>query len=151
MAAVVAAAAPGDADDYAVLLFYKFCTFVDRAAFRDAQEALCVSLGLAGRLRVALDGLNGVCGGPRSALDAYVAATTAMAARHVVAPESFDDVDWKFGAAHAARPLAAQRLRGLKVALAREVVSLSSCGGDARGARTSAPARHVGAGVKICL
>lgn len=132
-----------DGRDYEVLLFYKYCAFADRAAFRDAQQALCASLGLAGRLRVAEDGLNGVLGGRRAALEAYVAETTSTAPRHLGGGDTFDDVDWKWGAAHDARPIAEQRLRGLSVKLAREVVSLSFCGGgDAEGVRAAAPARH---------
>jgi len=117
-----------DADDYAVLLFYAYRDWRDQRQFRDAQEALCVELNLAGRLRVAADGLNGTLGGARRALEAYVAATRAQAARQGT---QLDGVDWKWGVADPARPLGPQRLRGLSVRLAQEVVSLEACGTEA--------------------
>eukprot|EP00629_Pelagomonadales_sp_RCC1024_P008085 CAMPEP_0119270430 /NCGR_PEP_ID=MMETSP1329-20130426/7438_1 /TAXON_ID=114041 /ORGANISM="Genus nov. species nov., Strain RCC1024" /LENGTH=73 /DNA_ID=CAMNT_0007270451 /DNA_START=60 /DNA_END=277 /DNA_ORIENTATION=- len=40
-------ASDGDTDDYAVLLFYAYREWRDQKQFRDAQEALCVELGLA--------------------------------------------------------------------------------------------------------
>ena len=116
-----------DDGDYRVLLFYAYCRWRDRRAFRDAQAALCERLGLAGRLRVAVDGLNGTLGGSERALEAYVAATTA-AGRSAVDGGSLDGVDWKWGEARGDAPVAGQRLRGLRVALAKEVVSLTSCG-----------------------
>ena len=108
-------------DDYAVLLFYKYARWRDRDAFRAAQEATSRSLQLCGRLRIAEDGLNGTLGGPRAALEAYVEATRRQAAGQGV---SMDDVDWKWGAADAARPLEAQKLRNLSVKACREVCLL---------------------------
>ena len=100
-------ASDGD-EDYAVLLFYAYRDWRSQKEFRDAQEALCVELNLAGRLRVAADGLNGTLGGARRALEAYVAATRKQALRQGA---HLDDVDWKWGVADPARPLGPQRLR----------------------------------------
>ncbi|KAH8043658.1 hypothetical protein JL722_15084 [Aureococcus anophagefferens] len=74
------------------------------------RAALCERLGLAGRLRVAVDGLNGTLGGSERALEAYVAATTA-AGRSAVDGGSLDGVDWKWGEARGDAPVAGQRLR----------------------------------------
>ena len=129
-------------DDYAVLLFYKYARWRDRDAFRAAQEATCRSLQLCGRLRIAEDGLNGTLGGPRAALEAYVEETRRQAAGQGV---STDDVDWKWGAADAARPLEAQKLRTLSVKACREVVAFSDCGGVDQQAFDAPPARKVDA------
>ena len=129
-------------DDYAVLLFYKYARWRDRDAFRAAQEATCRSLNLCGRLRIAEDGLNGTLGGPRTALEAYIQETRRQAAGQGVA---MDDVDWKWGAADAARPLAVQKLRNLSVKACREVVAFSDCGGVDQQAIDAPPARKVDA------
>ena len=129
-------------DDYAVLLFYKYARWRDRDAFRAAQEATCRALQLCGRLRIAEDGLNGTLGGPRAALEAYVEATRRQAAGQGVA---MDDVDWKWGAADAARPLELQKLRNLSVKACREVVAFSDCGGVGKQAIDAPPARKVDA------
>ena len=129
-------------DDYAVLLFYKYARWRDRDAFRAAQEATCRALGLAGRLRIAEDGLNGTLGGPRAALEAYIQETRRQAAGQGVA---MDDVDWKWGAADAARPLEVQKLRTLSVKACREVVAFSDCGGVDQAAIDAPPARKVDA------
>ena len=129
-------------DDYAVLLFYKYARWRDRDAFRAAQEATCRALQLCGRLRIADDGLNGTLGGPRAALEAYVEETRRQAAGQGVA---MDDVDWKWGAADAARPLEAQKLRTLSVKACREVVAFSDCGGVDQQAFDAPPARKVDA------
>ena len=129
-------------DDYAVLLFYKYARWRDRDAFRAAQEATCRSLQLCGRLRIAEDGLNGTLGGPRAALEAYIQETRRQAAGQGV---SMDDVDWKWGAADAARPLEAQKLQKLSVKACREVVAFSDCGGVDEAAIGAPPARKVDA------
>ena len=129
-------------EDYAVLLFYKYARWRDRDAFRAAQEATCRSLQLCGRLRIADDGINGTLGGPRAALEAYIQETRRQAAGQGV---SMDDVDWKWGAADAARPLEAQKLRNLSVKACREVVAFSDCGGVDQQAIDAPPARKVDA------
>ena len=129
-------------DDYAVLLFYKYARWRDRDAFRAAQEATCRSLKLCGRLRIADDGINGTLGGPRAALEAYIQDTRRQA---IVQGVAMDDVDWKWGAADAARPLAVQKLRNLSVKACREVVAFSDCGGVDQQAIDAPPARKVDA------
>ena len=70
-----------------VVLYYKYVEIVDPEAFATEQRGLCAALGLAGRVRVASEGMNGTLGGDASKVDAYVAAMSA--------DPRFMDVDWK--------------------------------------------------------
>ncbi len=55
-----------------VILFYKYVTISAPEAFAAEQRALCVSLGLKGRLLIAAEGINGTLAGPAEAIDEYV-------------------------------------------------------------------------------
>ena len=57
-----------------VVLFYKYVALPDAKAAATAQTALCTSLGLAGRIRLADEGINGLLAGPPSAVAQYQAA-----------------------------------------------------------------------------
>ncbi|KAL4166028.1 hypothetical protein KRP22_014731 [Phytophthora ramorum] len=76
---------------YAVVLYYKYqqlCqTHEQLQAFADGQEQLCVSLGLTGRVRLALEGINGTLGGSRANVQRYIEAMKQQ--------PQFVDVDWK--------------------------------------------------------
>ena len=61
------------AEDYPVILFYKYVALADPEGFAAAQRALCSALGLKGRILIATEGINGTLAGPRAAVDAYVA------------------------------------------------------------------------------
>lgn len=60
--------------EHPVILFYKYVPLAEPAAFADAQRALCVQLGLKGRVLIAAEGINGTLAGPRTAIEEYVAA-----------------------------------------------------------------------------
>jgi UPF0176 protein len=62
------------APEYPVILFYKYVPIEDPAGFVEAQRALCVELGLKGRLLVATEGINGTLAGRREAIKRYMAA-----------------------------------------------------------------------------
>jgi UPF0176 protein len=59
---------------FPVILFYKYVTIEDPAAFVSAQRTLCSELGLKGRVLIAHEGINGTLAGPDSAIDRYVSA-----------------------------------------------------------------------------
>ncbi|MEP6810596.1 MAG: rhodanese-related sulfurtransferase [Chthoniobacterales bacterium] len=71
-----------------VILFYKYVAVADPAGFTAAQRALCLSLGLKGRVLIASEGINGTLAGSPAAIDQYTAALQADA--------RFADVDFKF-------------------------------------------------------
>ena len=94
----------------AVLLFYKYQELPSPSDVRESQEALCVRLGLKGRIRVAEEGINGTLCGTQSSLDKYVASCA----------KTFVGVDWKFSASDI------DAFDELKVRLADSLVSRSS-------------------------
>ncbi len=57
-----------------VILFYKYVPLSDPEGFAAEQRALCVSLGLKGRVLIAAEGINGTLAGPRESIDEYVSA-----------------------------------------------------------------------------
>jgi UPF0176 protein len=59
------------AQDFRVLLYYRFTPLPDPAAEREAQHALALELGLKGRILIAAEGLNGTVSGPRRATDRW--------------------------------------------------------------------------------
>jgi UPF0176 protein len=75
---------------FPVLLFYKYVTIDDPAAFTAAQRELCVSLGLKGRVLIAAEGINGTLAGPDAAVREYIAAMSADA--------RFTDMEFKVSA-----------------------------------------------------
>ncbi|KAG7391131.1 thiosulfate sulfurtransferase (rhodanese)-like domain-containing protein 2 [Phytophthora pseudosyringae] len=76
---------------HVVVLYYKYVRLCETpeelAAFAAAHERLCASLGLTGRVRLALEGINGTLGGSSASVQSYV---NAMKQR-----PQFADVDWK--------------------------------------------------------
>lgn len=57
-----------------VILFYKYVPISDPESFAAGQRALCVSLGLKGRVLIAAEGINGTLAGPVDAMNEYTAA-----------------------------------------------------------------------------
>ena len=93
----------------AILLFYHYGAVAsDELAWQTEQ---CERLGLAGRLRIASEGLNGTLSGLRAALTEY---TTLVDARVGAAR-----IDWKFGSADISQCFAELSVREVS-----EVVSL---------------------------
>lgn len=72
---------------YRLLSFYGYLKIEDPQAVRDAQFALCESLGIRGRIYIANEGVNGTCAGDPEAVAAYRAATLAL--------PGFEGVDFK--------------------------------------------------------
>ena len=60
--------------DFPVILFYKYVSIEDPAAFMAEQRELCTQLGLKGRLLIATEGINGTLAGTRAAVEKYIAA-----------------------------------------------------------------------------
>ena len=54
-----------------VILFYKYVNVPDVEAVSVAQEELCRSLGIAGRIRMASEGINGLLAASSSVLARY--------------------------------------------------------------------------------
>lgn len=61
------------ANDHPVILFYKYVTIADPAAFAEAQRKFCVSLALKGRLLIAHEGINGTLAGTAKSIESYLA------------------------------------------------------------------------------
>lgn len=59
---------------YEVLLYYKYVAIDDPIAVREEQRALCVSLGLKGRIIVAHEGINGTVEGTQENTQKYIEA-----------------------------------------------------------------------------
>jgi UPF0176 protein len=78
------------AADHPVILFYKYVAIADPQTFAAAQRALCIDLGLKGRVLIATEGINGTLAGPREAVDRYITALRA--------DERFADIEIKFSA-----------------------------------------------------
>ncbi|RLN48739.1 hypothetical protein BBJ28_00001476 [Nothophytophthora sp. Chile5] len=101
---------------FAVVLFYKYTPLGDtqealRAAAA-AQEQLCASLGLTGRVRLALEGVNGTLGGSEANVQRYIAAMRQQ--------PRFADVDWKTSASRVP-PFAALQVRCVAEIVALEL------------------------------
>jgi len=102
-----------------VLLYY--CYFPEPMSHADADELIiwqrenASSLGLNGRIRVALEGLNANLSGPREAIDAYCAGLSAWR------EGAMGVIDFKL-----APTTAELEFRGLKVWLAKDVVSFGA-------------------------
>lgn len=78
-----------------ILLFYKYIQIDHPVQIQTWQKTLCADLGLAGRILLAHEGINGTLGGTKESTDAYIAAMNA----HPL----FAGIDFKtsFGGAHA--------------------------------------------------
>ncbi|OWY94127.1 hypothetical protein PHMEG_00036231, partial [Phytophthora megakarya] len=81
----------GQDDAYAVVLYYKYVRLCETPeeleAFAVAHEQLCSSLHLTGRVRLALEGINGTLGGSSSTVQSYI--------EFMQQQPQFFDVDWK--------------------------------------------------------
>uniref|UniRef100_K3WW53 Rhodanese domain-containing protein n=1 Tax=Globisporangium ultimum (strain ATCC 200006 / CBS 805.95 / DAOM BR144) TaxID=431595 RepID=K3WW53_GLOUD len=80
-----------DAPKYAVVLYYKYVRLGETPAqveqlVRD-HEQLCARLALTGRVRIAMEGINGTLGGKAESVAQYIA--TMQQAPH------FEGIDWK--------------------------------------------------------
>jgi hypothetical protein len=64
---------------FPVILFYKYVTISDPQSFATGQRTLCSSLGLKGRILIAVEGINGTLAGPSASIDRYVSALKADA------------------------------------------------------------------------
>ncbi|POM78472.1 Rhodanese/Cell cycle control phosphatase [Phytophthora palmivora] len=78
-------------DAYVVVLYYKYVrlceTQEELQAFAAVHEDLCSSLKLTGRVRLALEGINGTLGGSSSSVQSYIDAMKQQ--------PQFTGVDWK--------------------------------------------------------
>src|SRR4051812_4726342 len=92
MSATATSAAAGG-EPYPVLLFYKYVTLADPAAFAEAQRALCTELGMKGRLLVATEGINGTLAGPVASVERYIA--------ELRADQRFSDIELKLSSGDA--------------------------------------------------
>lgn len=61
------------AEDGTVLLFYVYCEIPDPTALVEQQRKLCTSLGLTGRIRISVEGINATLGGTIAACAQYEA------------------------------------------------------------------------------
>jgi UPF0176 protein len=100
------------ADDHPVILFYRYVSIADPAAFAVEQRALCSALGLRGRILIASEGINGTLAGPADRIDRYIAELRADA--------RFADIEFKFS------PGDATTFSKLIVKVRREIVTLNS-------------------------
>ncbi len=60
------------AEAWPVILFYKYVPIAELERFAGEQRALCVSLGLKGRVLIAAEGINGTLAGAAAAIDQYI-------------------------------------------------------------------------------
>lgn len=66
--------APPASGAWPVILFYKYVAIADPEHFAREQRALCLRLGLKGRVLIAAEGINGTLAGPTEAVNDYVSA-----------------------------------------------------------------------------
>jgi len=78
---------------YPVILFYKYIAIADAGLFASEQRALCISLGLKGRVLIASEGINGTLAGREEEVNQYVDALRADA--------RFADIEIKMSAGDA--------------------------------------------------
>ncbi|KAL3665102.1 hypothetical protein V7S43_009734 [Phytophthora oleae] len=99
---------------YVVVLYYKYVRLCETEeelhAFALAHEQLCATLGLTGRVRLALEGINGTLGGSSSSVQSYIDAMQQQ--------PQFTDVDWKTSASHV------EPFPELQVRVVAEIVAL---------------------------
>ncbi len=60
------------ASSLSVILFYKYVAISDPPVLASEQRALCLSLGLNGRILIAREGINGTLAGPSASIEHYV-------------------------------------------------------------------------------
>src|SRR4051794_22676424 len=61
-------------DTFPVILFYKYVSIAEPAAFAAEQRDLCARLDLKGRVLVAEEGINGTLAGPAAMISKYISA-----------------------------------------------------------------------------
>jgi UPF0176 protein len=109
-----AAMEPADAP-YTVVLYYKYVrvaeTHAALAQFVSSHEALCRSLQLFGRVRIAHEGINGTLGGSAASVAQYIAS--------MEQDKRFVGIDWKTSTSQV-EPFGGELL----VRLAPEIVAL---------------------------
>lgn len=100
--------------EYVVLLYYKYVrlcgTLEELKAFAAALEHRCSSLGLTGRVRLALEGINGTLGGTSANVQSYIDTMKQQ--------PQFSDVDWKTSHSQVAP------FKELQVRVVSEIVAL---------------------------
>lgn len=79
------------ANDYRVLLYYKYTTIEDPQSFAAEHLAFCQELGLLGRILVGNEGINGTVSGTVEQTNAYM--------EHMNSNPKFADIMWKIDAA----------------------------------------------------
>ena len=77
---------------YQVLLYYRFTSIDDPAAFADEHRALCEDLGLRGRILISGNGINGTVSGSTESCRAYMD-TLQADLRFTGMPFKIDEVD----------------------------------------------------------
>ncbi|MEY2440317.1 MAG: hypothetical protein QOI34_1702, partial [Verrucomicrobiota bacterium] len=75
-------------DKWSVILFYKYVPITAPNEFAAEQRSLCSSLGLKGRILIAVEGINGTLAGPAVAVERYISSLKAEA--------RFADIEFKF-------------------------------------------------------
>ncbi|DAZ94607.1 TPA: hypothetical protein N0F65_005370 [Lagenidium giganteum] len=102
--------------EYVVLLYYKYVRLCDSAEEVEEivkqQIALCESLSLNGRVRLAMEGINGTLGGSAEHIEQYVATMSSM--------PQFQGIDWKTSTAPV-KPFPELLVRAVKEIVAMEV------------------------------
>lgn len=93
-----------------ILLYYKYVQIENPTEVKDAQKALCQSLGIHGRILVSAEGINGTVAGEESAINEYMAQTEKE--------PIFHDLEWKVSWAET------QVFPRLKVVVRDEIVTL---------------------------
>jgi UPF0176 protein len=73
---------------HTILLYYKYVAIADPEAFRIQHHALCVALGLKGRIIIAKEGINGTIEGTTENITIYVDT--------MKADPRFADIHWKY-------------------------------------------------------
>lgn len=93
-----------------ILLYYKYVPLENSAALKNAQKALCQTLGIKGRILISAEGINGTVAGDEGAINEYMLQTAQL-------PE-FQDLEWKISWAEE------QVFPRLKVLVRDEIVTL---------------------------
>lgn len=93
-----------------ILLYYKYIAISDPEVVHDSQKALCLDLGIKGRILVSEEGINGTVAGDVGAIDEYMTETTK--------DERFANMEWKVSYADE------QVFKKLKVVVRDEIVTL---------------------------
>lgn len=109
------------AEEYGVLLYYKYTYISDLNELFTFYESSCNSLGLLGRVRLATHGVNVTVGGKLSSLDSHIAA--------VRSNKVFQGTDFKLASCH--HPLNDKVAKecgftALSIRIVKELVTLTS-------------------------